>query len=216
MVRLRRTIGAAAPPCNIQQRNSFTLSTPLNSIYYIFYCNHYPLSDPRPLRSIQRIYRPMEALAAVSLAGNIVQFIDIGLKVLHGAKEIHHSMTGSTGDFQNLETVAQEMQRLSLRLNTASNSQPSADEVALRNLAAECRKLSDQVLDIVQKCKPKNAKSKRSSAWSAAKSLYKKREMDEVGQRLDACRNQLNLQINHMMEYVHISLLSYFSSTNNP
>jgi len=143
----------------------------------------------------------MDPMTAVSLASAIVQFIDYSTKLVDAASDIHRSASGTSLENQNIEFVVSEVKALSLRLDPPRTGQPTDDEQALCRLAAECRILSGQILDLLEKIKPKNPKSKRQSVWSAIKTMWNDREMKELGQRLQNCRSQLELQLNFLMRF---------------
>lgn len=141
----------------------------------------------------------MDPITAVSIASTIVQFIDYSTKLVNAASDIHSSISGTSLENQNIEFVVSELKNLSLRLDPPRTGEQSDDEQALCRLAAECRILSDQILSLLGKIKPKNPKSKRQSVWSAIKTLWSDREMKELVQRLQSCRSQLELQLNFLM-----------------
>jgi sensor domain CHASE-containing protein len=141
----------------------------------------------------------MDPLAAIGLASAIVQFVDYSTTIIHGAKEIYDSATGSTKENQSLEDVVIEMQHLSQKLDYPQNAQQTDDEVALSRLAAECKILSDQILGLLTNIKPKNVKSKRQVLWAALKNKWNERDKQELEKRLENCRSQLELQLNFLM-----------------
>ena len=102
------------------------------------------------------------------------------------------------GGDSSLEAVVSEMERLSSKLLSPNNSQQTEDERALCRLAAECNILSDQILGLLEKIKPKDAKSKRQSAWAALKNKLHEREKLELEKRLENCRSQLELQLSYL------------------
>ena len=51
----------------------------------------------------------MDPLAALSLAGNIIQFVDFGGRLLGGAGEIYRSADGSLKVHDELELVATDL-----------------------------------------------------------------------------------------------------------
>jgi hypothetical protein len=61
-----------------------------------------------------------EALAAVSLAGNIVQFVDISSKLFFTAKEIHCSVTGASQQHQDLLQTKRDLKAVCERLADAT------------------------------------------------------------------------------------------------
>lgn len=151
----------------------------------------------------------MEALTALGLASNIVQFIDFSSKIIKGAKEIHDSTTGTSPRTEGLEDVVNEMQSLSLRLDPPTTGHPDEDERAFRRLAAECRILCTQLLDLIGSVKPNNPKSKCQSIIAAIRGAWNEKERTELERRLDSCRNQLELQLTFLMKYICFNLLEY-------
>lgn len=83
----------------------------------------------------------MEALAAVSLAGNILQFLDFCKKVVSGSREIYHSLSGTSEEYESLEQMCQFVSELSAGLVPPQSPQnlerlsgelrPSTMEIAL-------------------------------------------------------------------------------------
>ncbi|CAI4215998.1 unnamed protein product [Parascedosporium putredinis] len=141
----------------------------------------------------------MEPLTALGLAANIVQFVEFSTKLIRASKDIYDSASGVTEENRSLESVFEELQTLAFRLTPPTTGLQTDDERALSRLAAECRILSDQMLDLLRKIKPKDPESKRQSAWSAVKDKWNEKEKKELKQRLDNCRNQLELQLNFLM-----------------
>src|ERR1051325_4548642 len=105
----------------------------------------------------------MDPVTAVSLASAVVQFIDYTTKLVDAAADIHHSGSGTTLENRNIELVVSEMNALSRRLEPPRTGEQNDDEKALCRLAAECRILSDQILGLLEKIKPKIPRSKRQS-----------------------------------------------------
>jgi hypothetical protein len=143
----------------------------------------------------------MDPMTVVSLASAIVQFVDYITKLVNAASNIHHSASGASLGNQNIKFVVSKVKALSLRLDPPRTGQPTDDEQALCRLAAECRILSDQILGLLEKIKPKDPKSKRQSVWSAIKTMWNDREKKELVQRLQNCRSQLELQLNFLMGF---------------
>jgi hypothetical protein len=143
----------------------------------------------------------MDPMTAIGLTSAIVQFIDYSTRLVDAASDIHRSASGTSLENQNIEFVMSELKALSLRLDPPRTGQPTDDEQALCRLAAECRILSDQILSLLEKIKPRNPKSKRESFWSAIKTMWNDREMKELVQRVQNCRSQLELQLNFLMRF---------------
>lgn len=147
---------------------------------------------------LRRLYK-MDPLTAIGLASSIVQFVDFATKLIHGAKEIYVSATGSTEENDSLENVVSEMQRLAQKFHHPQTARQTEDERALSRLAAECKILSDQILGLLTSIRPKHVKSKREAVWAALKNKWNERDKQELEKRLKNCRSQLELQLNFLM-----------------
>lgn len=138
----------------------------------------------------------MDPLTAIGLVSNILQFLDFSAKLISGAQEIYASPSGETKANKSLEAIVSEMKTFSSHLLPLDSSQLSGDDgKALRRLAAECNILSDQILEHLEKIKPKNPNSKAQSVWAAFKSRLREKDKLELERRLDSCRGQLELQL---------------------
>jgi hypothetical protein len=91
----------------------------------------------------------MEALAAISLVGNIIQSVDLGTKLFADAEEIQESATGMTKDDQDLANITREMRNPSLKVGASATGLRNDDQRALQYLARECCDLSERILDLI-------------------------------------------------------------------
>jgi hypothetical protein len=136
----------------------------------------------------------MEPLTAIGLIGNIITFINAGYKLVSKANETYRSATGATVENEALgETGARFLAAASSiekRLATA-NLRP--DEVALKDLSLKCCGVSNELEQLLQKLKAKNAKSKRSAVSATFRSLWKDKEKAELEAKLSSYRSELNL-----------------------
>lgn len=102
-----------------------------------------------------------EAIAALSLAANIVQFIDFGGKVLSCGFKLYKNGPGSTvlGEANDTKIITQSLQRLIEDLNQPLEQSDSTNEVIelsqteidLRNLAAQCVDIANELLNAISK-----------------------------------------------------------------
>jgi len=132
----------------------------------------------------------MEPLVALSIATAVVQFIDFSAKLIHGAKEIHHSSSGLTEEDRSLEYVTGEMHKLSMRLVPPYSGPETDDERALRSLASECKDLAAKVVKLYQDLAPKDPKSKRAAVHSAWKNMRNESTKQGLEKSLSNCRSQ--------------------------
>ena len=143
----------------------------------------------------------MEALAAVSLAGNIVGFIDFLGKVLSQIREMTHSASGTTEDNTNMQSLlgsfSLNMERLKVSGTTDTSSQSTGSEQQLQSLASRCTVLAGEISTKLKKLTvDENGKYKQfSSIKVAMKSVWGKKDINEKMARLNDYRSQFQLEI---------------------
>lgn len=157
----------------------------------------------------------MEALTAIGLIANVIQFVDLGAKLVGSAKEMRDSASGMTLENKSLEEVTIEMRDLSSSLDPPTTNAESYDERVLRQLAQECRELSDQILRLLKKIAPTKPGSRRQIVGSLIKNQKYRKEKKELGEKLADCRKRLHLQFDKFTRLVNVtmSLLGPFPDT---
>lgn len=146
----------------------------------------------------------MDPITAVGLVANIVQFVELGSKVLGIAKEIHQSSSGVTQDNKRTEDIVREMEGLSSKLADPAVQPKTEDERALQFLASECCRLSEQITTLLKKIIPTDPKSKRQAVLSSMKNVMYEREKAALEEKLAHCRSQLSLQLSYISRSVMI------------
>ncbi|KAI4614216.1 uncharacterized protein J4E87_009613 [Alternaria ethzedia] len=140
----------------------------------------------------------MEALTAIGLIANVIQFVDLGAKLVGSAKEMRNSVSGMTLENKSLEEVTIQMRDLTSRLEPPKTHARTQDEEDLRLLAQECRELSDQILRLLRKIAPSKPNSTLRYMRSAFKNIKYKDDKRELENKLARCRSQLHLQFSKL------------------
>lgn len=144
----------------------------------------------------------MEALAAVGLASNVLQFIDVGYKVLSASKEMYGAGNEMSRSNKDIESISREMKRLSLDLSShVPTSQPTEDEQALLRLTTECERWSDDMLALLSRLGNRNPNSKFEALRAAWRNHKMQHERNRLERGLDAWRKQLDIQLTSMSRY---------------
>jgi hypothetical protein len=164
------------------------------------------LSTPRKT-SASNTENIMEALAAVGLAGNIVQFIDFTTKLLSQATSIYHSHDGRSDDARDLESIAQNFRDLSVELSQyrkvplqRQNLAFQTNHMTLCKLAQDCLSAVNTLLSALESLKAKDPNSRWSSFRAALASTWKQTRIDALQKKLDSYRSQLVVQLQVMQE----------------
>ncbi|KAI0381420.1 hypothetical protein F5Y04DRAFT_81768 [Hypomontagnella monticulosa] len=141
----------------------------------------------------------MEALAAIGLASNVLQFVDLGYKLLLASKEMYSAGNGASHSNQGLDFMATEMKRLTRNLNKGvPMRQVTDEEEALLKLAHECQRWSTDILALLDRLRNRNPNSKFEAFKAAVRNLKAKDERDRLEKGLDDCRKQLDIQLTSM------------------
>jgi hypothetical protein len=147
----------------------------------------------------------MDPLTVIGLVSNIISFVDFGAKIFAGAREIQKSGSGTLEENRSLERVVRDVKGFSSKLLTPEGASFIGEDGRLCELAGECRALCDALVQLLEKIKVKDPKSRTQSFVSVMKSFVHQAEKKELQQRLDYCRSQLELQLNYISKSVQSS-----------
>ncbi len=137
----------------------------------------------------------MDPATAVGMASGILSFITFSSKVVSGAIKIHESLDGTLDDDRSRTAVAKEIKSLVAQLSPLSDSDLPDEEDGLSVLAKQCDVLSQRLIDLLDKAKPQNPKSKSQSLWAALKSAVHESEKTTLENMLNNCRDQLGVRL---------------------
>lgn len=109
----------------------------------------------------------MDPITALSLAFNVITFVDFAWELVSGAVEIYQSPTGRTTENIHVENVIRDLQGASDDLSI-SNLGDSKEAERLKQLALCCTKLAGELLDLLKKLSLEGKKIKLESyrPWS--------------------------------------------------
>ncbi|CAN9080965.1 unnamed protein product [Alternaria alternata] len=131
----------------------------------------------------------LEVFAALSLAGNIVQFVDFGGKLFTKARQVHHSADGTTEDYQDLEAATERLKNLRKDLLSSANtvslaSNTTSDETELASLAKDCASLACEFTNLLEKLKGRGRTGKWGSFLQAIRMALNETEVNFAKPRL--------------------------------
>ncbi|PMD28842.1 hypothetical protein L207DRAFT_574642 [Hyaloscypha variabilis F] len=146
-----------------------------------------------------------EAIAALSLAGTIVQFIDFGGKVLFGGLKLYKNRLGSSAlsEMKDTKIITESLQRLIEKLNQPleesgpanEGSKLSQTEIDLRDLAAHCSDIAKELLRAIAKVELQGKRGKWDSLRAALKHVLAEERIEKIRQRLDNFRQEVIMHI---------------------
>lgn len=142
----------------------------------------------------------MDPLTVLSVAGNIVQFIQFGCQIVSKGQQIYRSTTGSLTENVDIETVANDFRALSTQLKQSSNSfygsSVTADEKALHEMCDKCTDISNNLIAHLEQLKVKGDHHRKWKSFrQALKSVWNEKELDRIAERLLMFRQELETRI---------------------
>lgn len=140
----------------------------------------------------------MDPITAFSLAGTIVQFVDFSSKLVSKGYRIYQSANGAFSENLELESITTDLSLLNIRLKTDSKFDClTKDDQSLEKLSQHCTSIADELLGRLDKLKiPTDAKYRKWKSFrQALKTVWNKKDLDEMSSRLEALRAQLEFHI---------------------
>jgi len=143
----------------------------------------------------------MEAFAALSLASAVVQFVDFGSRLVSKTNNLREN--GFSKEVTDIKAAATTLSRLSDELK-ASFPATSPEEKEMKELAARCKDLAEQLLVVMKKIE--KDVSVQQTAWrsfrQAIRMVMSKDEVKELTERIGLIRETMNLCLQKMLWYV--------------
>jgi hypothetical protein len=99
-----------------------------------------------------------------TVAGNIVQLVDFGIRLFRDLNELHKSPEGAKAEHLELETVTTDLKCLAQNLQQTV-APATQDDIALGKLAAGCEKLACELLGVLDKLKVKKEQNQKLASF---------------------------------------------------
>lgn len=144
----------------------------------------------------------MEALAAVSLAGNILQFLNLTAAAFSKSRQIHASISGTLKEHDDLESLTNDLKDSSGRLQASAGS---VDPV-LKQLCSRCSEVAEELLKALESLGVKGKHTRAQSLRKALKAMWGNEKLKILEERLARFRHELTLHVNVEMRYIGSSL----------
>lgn len=140
----------------------------------------------------------LEPLSAFSVACNVLQIIEFGSKVLSNAIDYRKAANGTLPEHQDLRNILQSLKNLNAELQASmpqlGGSQAlSTAETRLLEANAECLRLSNEFIDLLDRLKVKSWNARLESLRMSVKSLWYKEKVESMEDALSQARDNLNV-----------------------
>ena len=128
----------------------------------------------------------MEPLAALSAAGNVVQFVDFAFKLLVESRAIHKSAKGIGSHNVVLSVIAQDTYDLCDAMS-AGGSGPAS----VTNLLSEAQRMARELLQAVHRLQVRGDCTKWKSFTAALNQVWSQKKIDDFANSLVRIQSQL-------------------------
>ena len=159
----------------------------------------------------------MDAIAAFSLACNVVQVVHFSMDVVSICRELYRE--GSLSRYDHLEDMTNQLIDLGNALDspTVQGKQiiGQCQDQALLDLAGKCSTVAKELFGEIQKLKINGPPNKRQIIRKSAKSLWKKSSIERIQTRLDEYRKILDFRILISIRSV-TSLFTFWTFATDP
>jgi hypothetical protein len=162
----------------------------------------------------------MDPLSALSLAGNVVQLIDFGSKLLSGARELYKSPSGTLAAHHELELVTTDLSALVIKLRKSFDQGggiESADQDAtiqrrsFEQICDEAVKVAEELVQRLDKLKVKDGKLRTlRSLQHAVETAWSRQEKEDLKKRLLSLKDALETRVLFAIRYVRTVLCITF------
>ena len=169
----------------------------------------------------------MEALAALGLASNVVQFVQFVSELISTGTEIAGSVQGTSQRTLELEEVYKSLSDLSSRLHCGGNSRQNNDDTSglrgllvhridlsqrvelqshiqsLERLAGDCNLLCEQLLGTIQKLRVQGTSYRPFKSFIAAlKTAWNVKKIRDLEERIDQYQKTISLHFFPLLRYI--------------
>ncbi|KAI0897728.1 hypothetical protein F4806DRAFT_507573 [Annulohypoxylon nitens] len=142
----------------------------------------------------------MEALVAVGLAANVLQFVDFTAEIISISNELRNNAALSENrDHRviatHLETLSQKISNSAQAISQTAVTASQEEKAPLQPVADKCCELAKSLFKRLDTCgiKPGQTASRLQRAKGAIKTIWNKREIREISSRLEYFRSELIL-----------------------
>lgn len=157
----------------------------------------------------------MEALAAVSLAGNILQFLQFCAGLVSESRQIYDSIEGTTKDFKDLEEVCRYVSELSSALippvsiddleAMPASVRPLQAEINMVRLAIRCKETSDELNQCLLEARVGSSAGKTECIKQSVKNWMGKSRVKALKKTMESCRSDLMVHLAVITQWVIFS-----------
>ena len=147
-----------------------------------------------------------EALAAFSVAANVLQFVDFGTRTISTFWSFYRSNRKGPKRAPDIVSISADLQRVLDKFQLPPGDGPDED-AGLVQLARECQDVALEMQNLLNSLFNAEAKSmgKREALLAAFKMICKEEELRSLQERLNQFRHQLVVSLLASLRFVDLS-----------
>ena len=145
-----------------------------------------------------------EALIAVGLASNILQFIDVGSKLVSNVWTIFTSGREGLATLLDVQKVTKDLEQIlrDFKIPKDANVCLDSSDNGLQQLVGSCEHLAIELLESLKKFDLPEKSRKRDNLKAALRLIWKEEELKSLQSRLDGYRQEIVLHLLTLIRYV--------------
>jgi hypothetical protein len=149
----------------------------------------------------------LDPFSALSLTGDIVQFVDFSIKVVDRISKVYRSSTGLTDEDLELLTSAQTLKHDAQALSHSPllDNADATNQKSLRELTAACDELSDDLINQLNDLRVREPSRKRARILQGIRAASRKSTVHDLVSRMSRLRDTLNTHLIVMPGCVYIN-----------
>ena len=136
----------------------------------------------------------MEVVAAVALAGNVLQFIQTGFAILSKGNQLKRSHDGRLKQHAELDLIISDLD------SRVKPLEPNSD-AKLNALVTKCRTVGSELRDALLHAKIKGKGSLWSSYRQALSIVWNRDTFDEMERRLGSLRDEMGFHLQTVVRF---------------
>jgi hypothetical protein len=148
----------------------------------------------------------MEAVAALGIAGNVVQFIDFATKLCATSGEIYRHTNGASATnaqaemllksfVETIDRVTSDLESYFSSLEAASGQAQLQENVGVTDIIKDCQMIARDLSQRFNKLKTNEKPDRWKSFMAGVKCIWRKDELEELSNRLKKNREELQWRI---------------------
>jgi hypothetical protein len=153
----------------------------------------------------------MDPISVVAIAGNVIQFVEVGSRLISTFAQLYKSGNGTIATRTELEIVTKDL----ILLNDMLPSTPGIGEAdSIRRLCEACNGVTRDLLVELERTKVKRTHRIWDAVCKTLKSSWKESKIVNLEQRVAQLRDQLSFHILVGLRYALLSLMHWSPSSS--